>query len=155
MQVFLKNIAIVDIDGTVADINHRLHYIRRQKPDWDSFFAACVDDRPIEQIVRLVRALHEAGLEIAFLTGRSDIVRDETEQWLRDNVFYGAKNPDFQLIMRKAGDHRPDDLVKYELYMENIHRVYNVEFVLEDRSRVVKMWRDAGLTCLQVAEGDF
>ena len=27
--------------------------------------------------------------------------------------------------------------------------------VLDDRNQVVKMWRENGLTCLQVAEGDF
>lgn len=27
--------------------------------------------------------------------------------------------------------------------------------VLDDRNKVVKMWRELGLTCLQMAEGDF
>ena len=57
--------------------------------------------------------------------------------------------------MRKEGDNRPDEVVKEEIFNENIRGNYSVRFVLDDRSKVVDMWRQLGLKCLQVAEGDF
>ena len=57
--------------------------------------------------------------------------------------------------MRKLDDKRRDDIVKKELFDENIRGRFNVKFVIDDRNRVVDMWRQIGLTCFQVEEGDF
>jgi adenylate cyclase class IV len=57
--------------------------------------------------------------------------------------------------MRKTGDNRPDNIVKKEIFDSNIKNNYYIEFVLDDRNKVVKMWRELGLTCLQVADGNF
>jgi len=57
--------------------------------------------------------------------------------------------------MRSQGDTRPDEIVKREIYEEHIKPLYNVDFVLDDRNKVVKMWRSLGLKVLQVAEGNF
>jgi hypothetical protein len=57
--------------------------------------------------------------------------------------------------MRKEGDVRKDAIVKGEIYEKNINGKYNVLFVLDDRNQMVEMWRGLGLTCLQVADGDF
>ena len=59
------------------------------------------------------------------------------------------------LFMRADGDYRADSIVKEEIYHDKIEPVYNVLLVLDDRDSVVKMWRSLGLTCLQVAEGNF
>jgi hypothetical protein len=59
------------------------------------------------------------------------------------------------LFMRKSGDYRKDSVVKKEIYERHIKEDFNVEFVLDDRDQVVKMWREQGLVCLQVAEGNF
>jgi len=56
--------------------------------------------------------------------------------------------------MRKAGDNRKDSIVKYEILQELIKEYY-IEYVFDDRDQVVKMWREAGLRCLQVAPGNF
>ena len=81
----------------------------------------------------------------------SESARTETEAWLRRHGIAGW----VELHMRPVGDYRRDDLVKRELYEALIANHYRVELVLDDRTRVVKMWRSLGLTCLQVAEGDF
>ena len=58
-------------------------------------------------------------------------------------------------MMRKEGDHRRDSIVKKEIYDTLIKDEFDVEFVLDDRQQVVDMWREIGLKCLQVAEGNF
>jgi hypothetical protein len=60
-----------------------------------------------------------------------------------------------KLFMRKTGDIRSDDIVKREIYETHIKPEWNVVCVLDDRQRVVDMWREIGLTCLQVDYGDF
>ena len=57
--------------------------------------------------------------------------------------------------MRKNNDFRGDEIIKKEIYIEKIKDKYNILFVLDDRQKVVNMWRDLNLTCLQVANGDF
>jgi hypothetical protein len=59
------------------------------------------------------------------------------------------------LHMRGRGDHRPDQVVKRELYERRVRPRYTVTAVLDDRAKVVRMWRELGLTVLQVADGDF
>ena len=57
--------------------------------------------------------------------------------------------------MRKNGYNKKDSIVKKEIFDEYIKDKYYVEFILDDRNQVVDMWREMGLTCLQVAEGNF
>lgn len=145
-------IYLVDIDGTLADLSHRLHFIEKKPADWDGFFAACPDDKPIEEVIETVRALRAAHATIILVTGRSDAIRAETIQWLRK---FHVQFED--LYMRKAGDHRPDDIVKAELLTE-LGRTWNREYikgVFEDRQQVVDMYRAKGLRVFQVAEGKF
>lgn len=59
------------------------------------------------------------------------------------------------LFMRRTGDTRKDNIIKREIFNEHIRGKYNVLFVLDDRSRVVREWRAMGLTVFQVAEGNF
>ena len=39
---------ICDIDGTLADLHHRLHHIKNGNKNWDAFFAEVKDDLPIQ-----------------------------------------------------------------------------------------------------------
>ena len=139
---------IVDIDGTICDATHRMHHIEHEPKNWDAWYAAVIHDAPIEPILNLVDALSGAYI-IDLVTGRSDIARRETENWLTKH-----RVPYDRLLMRKEGDHRPDTIVKTEIYREHF-TPGSVWFVLEDRNRVARMWRDLGLTCLQVSDGDY
>lgn len=145
------NVYIFDLDGTLANIEHRLHHIKGEKKDWDAFFAACVKDEPIRQTIDVLNALAIADGWIIISSGRSDIVRKETLDWLRVNgVDYD------HLIMRKHGDHRPDEVIKEEWLTQNFFGPReNIVAVFDDRKRVVDMWRRNGLVCYQVAEGEF
>jgi len=84
------------------------------------------------------------------MSGRSDECRNETYQWLRENDV-----PFDELYMRAADDKRQDWKVKYDLFNEHVRGKYNVVGVFDDRDQVVKLWREMGLTCFQVAPGLF
>ena len=159
-----KPIYIFDLDGTLADIEHRIHFIEGKKKDWTAFFAACVNDKPVLPVINTLKTLRKAGAEIWIWTGRSDEVAAQTEEWLYANgcikssmfLHWEPFRPFEALMMRKAGDHRPD----HELKAEWLSQIEPPEYkrlcgVFEDRSRVVQMWRSFGITCFQVAPGEF
>lgn len=145
-------IYLVDIDGTLADLSHRLHFIQQKPADWDGFFAACPGDRPIVEVIDTVRRLAASGARIILVTGRSDAVEEPTMDWLRE---HGV--PWLSIYMRKAGDHREDSIIKAEL-LANIQEDWDSEEILgvfEDRKQVVDMYRSKGLRVFQVADGNF
>jgi phosphoglycolate phosphatase-like HAD superfamily hydrolase len=141
---------IFDIDGTLANGEHRRHHIEKTPKDWDAYFALCHLDEPIPHIFELARDLDEAGVAIVYVTGRRDDTRQATEQWLWDHYA-----PVGDLFMRKAGDFRADDVIKIELLAEVRAQGYEPIMVFDDRTRVVNAFRAAGLPCAQVAPGDF
>lgn len=151
-------IYIVDIDGTIADCSHRLHFIQQKPANWNSFFAACADDEPIPEVIETVKLLHEGGAEIVMITGRSDAICKQTHDWLTK-----WSVPCDALYMRKAGDHRQDNVVKAELFNKVCEEVAlrparlqtEIIGVFEDRKQVVDMYREKGLKVFQVAEGNF
>jgi phosphoglycolate phosphatase-like HAD superfamily hydrolase len=144
---------ICDIDGTIADASHRLHHIATKPKNWDAFFKDCVNDSPINDIIDLVRMFRLISYEILYVSGRSDIVRQETQDWITKYTGFERNN----LFMRQANDHRPDWLVKKEILYQ-LYKMYpnlRIEYVLDDRDQVVNMWRNEGLRVLQVARGNF
>ena len=147
---------VCDIDGTIADLSHRLHFIQPEeggKKDWDSFFAGVSDDEPIQSVIETVDAM-ATGYDntVEFWTGRSESVRSETEVWLMQNVWAWWAFPENRVLkMRAEGDRRPDYIVK----MEFIDPESPPDIIFEDRSSVVKAYRERGLRVFQVAEGDF
>lgn len=139
-----EDAVLVDIDGTLARMTGRSPYD----------FERVGEDEPIEAIVELVGILR-AYAQVIFLSGRDESCRAQTEQWLDLHVDRDPDSNDEPLYMRPAGDKRRDSIVKAELFDQHIRDHYNVRYVLDDRKQVVRMWRDLGLTCLQVADGDF
>lgn len=138
---------IFDIDGTIADLSHRLHFIKQEKKDYRSFHDACDKDLPIEPIIDLVFDMHARGYSILFVSGRTDRIRDKTEEWLRRYSI-----PWVKLYMRKDGDWRPDHKVKSDILDNIIKEGYNIKFAVDDRDSIVKMWRERGIICLQCRE---
>jgi predicted kinase len=138
---------IVDIDGTLAHMNGRSPY------DYSKVSTDTLD----ETVASIVRRYYQRDIMsdlpdtyVVIVSGREAVCKPETEQWLADN---GIRYD--ELYMRAAEDKRDDRIVKQEIYEANIKPRFNVRFVLDDRDRVVKMWREQGLKVLQCAEGDF
>lgn len=148
-------IALVDIDGTIADLSHRLHYIQSNPKDWPSFFDAMSEDKPIEPMRELVHALKDK-YDIVFMSGRPDSHRIQTEQWLAYHNFGVSL---FKPFMRKSGDYRADHVVKRELLAGVLElfdcQINQVKLVIDDRKQVVDMWRSLGLLTLQCKDGDY
>lgn len=132
---------LVDIDGTLAKMKDRSPY------DW----MRVGEDTPVQAVISAVRAAWHAGYVVVVMSGRDESCRAITEQWLRTHLEVSW----FMLFMRPEGDNRADNIVKYELFNENVRYVYDIEYVLDDRDQVVKMWRELGLACFQVAPGAF
>lgn len=131
---------LCDIDGTLADNKHRGPY------DW----AKVETDELIIATADALVAFAARGDRIILMSGRSEDVRDATERWLAtQGVAYD------ELWMRKSGDTRGDDVVKSELFDAHVRHRFAVRVVLDDRSRVVALWRRMGLACWQVDYGDF
>jgi hypothetical protein len=136
----LPTVIIYDIDGTVAKMNNRSPF------DWSRVH----EDSVNEPVAELVRELYCAGWPMVAVSGRDGSCRELTENWLRANNI-----PFDGLFMREAGDTRKDSIVKMEIFEREFKGKANVRFILDDRNQVVAMWRSLGLTCLQVADGDF
>ncbi|WP_433364307.1 AAA family ATPase [Streptosporangium sp. CA-115845] len=132
---------MVDIDGTVALMTDRSPFDETRVHE----------DLPNLPVIKVVRALHAAGHRVVFLSGRRDACQAETEKWLAEHVGVPYEG----LFMRRTGDGRKDSIVKAELFDQHVRDVYDVACVLDDRDQVVRMWRDLGLTVLQVADGAF
>lgn len=138
---------LVDIDGTIA--------LRGEREPHEH--EASMEDAVNWPVVRIINELWLAtGWTLVFMTGRQEKDRDVTEYWLwRQGLFIDSRIQSHPLFMRSTGDTRKDSIVKRELYLANVEPFFNVEAVFDDRDSVVQMWRDQGLTCFQVAEGDF
>lgn len=145
---------IFDLDGTVCNHEHRLHFLFAGKEE--QFHAACVHDTPVLSILGILKVLYQSGAEIWFVSGRSRAMFAETLHWLATHTDIPREEIEPRLFLRPARDWRQDTVVKGEwLRKQGPEFKARVAAVFEDRSSVVKMWRDNGLTCLQVAEGDF
>jgi len=150
----MNNVILFDIDGTLANCQHRKHFIETKPKQWDKFFEACDKDEPIEYTNKILDAIVSQGNSlILFATGRPERVRQKTKDWLSYNCI---DVDDYQLYMRADGDHRPDHITKREI-LDKIRADWGRKptMVFDARNSVVKMWRDNGIPCLQVAEGDF
>lgn len=145
-----RDIIICDIDGTIADLTHRLHYVKGDTKDWDSFFAEVDKDGFRREVWdQVVADADKYDADIVFVSGRSDKTREATTEWLKWHV----GDWDFKLIMRQSWDRRDDTVVKREMYDKYLSRMRVVK-VYDDRPRVIRMWRDLGLEAVDVGTGE-
>lgn len=143
---------MVDLDGTLANLNHRLHYVRGEgKKDWGSFFRECGKDGLYECVAGIVRLEHSSGTEIVYCSGRDEEqCRNLTHDWLQGHGFIAPT-----LVMRPKLNYKADNITKIMLYKYEIEPFYDVKYVLDDRNQVVEAWRKIGLVCMQVRPGEF
>lgn len=146
----MQKAILVDIDGTLADVEHRVHHVQSETKNWKAFNEGMVFDELNLWCADLIKAMSNEGYKILFITGRSEPYREHTLKWLKEN-----KIEFDDLYMRPTKDQREDFEVKKEIYIDEIKSAYKVLFVVEDRASVVKMWRGIGLVCLQCDWGDF
>lgn len=151
---------IFDLDGTLALNEHRQHILadKSNSNRWDDFYRACVWDELNGPVVKIYNSLtYRSNRDNLFsvdryiFTGRSILIRMDTEKWLQKHHLFTLR-----LFMRSHGDNTPDEILKKKWYDElSDEDKERLVCVFDDRQKVVDMWRSIGVTCLQVARGDF
>lgn len=168
---------IFDLDGTLSCCEHRRHYVDPDrddnafefepgryyhnnawieqntmipwKPNWKAFYQACEHDKPIEPVVRMWAdqiSLGAMGFHQIW-SGRCASVRKQTEKWLDKHLLCFEPH---QLKMRPIGDNTPDDVLKERWLDEAIAEGKSIDFVVDDRPKVVRMWRRRGVFVFDV-----
>ena len=168
----MKNTVIFDLDGTLANID-----VRRKKSlkpngkmDWDIFFDPLNVlrlDIANEPVIKMAQMFHNDGFKVVIFSGRNDRSFHMTKLWLeqRDVPFdLLVMRPDkFQADSWPIADGNPatkemrfmpDEILKKKM-LDAFVDIDDVFLVVDDRNKVVKMWRDLGLNVFQVADGDF
>ena len=143
---------IFDVDGTLMDIEHRRHFVSNGNSDWKSFMDPEVmkGDKPNQPVVNIALAMQDWGHEIVVVSARNERHRQVTEMQLRNAGIEFA-----HLFLRNDEDFRADDEFKKDVLDALIDADWKPDMVFDDRNRVVAMWRANGITCVQVADGDF
>jgi hypothetical protein len=140
----MKNCIICDIDGTLAIIGNRNPYDASKASEVDKL------NVPVAEILKRFKNEYV----IIFMTGRFNKFKEQTIRFIEKHLNWTTD--EYLLYMRNDTDWSKDRLAKMNMYNEHIKDKYEVLFVLDDRNQVVDMWReDLGLTCLQVAPGNF
>jgi len=152
----MKNV-IFDLDGTLALIDKRraISTLPNGKMDWDTFFdPKNIDlDQPNDAVITMAKMLKAAGNRIVILSGRSKATKDATKAWLKkfdvpfDILKMRPTSKDFKFM--------PDDQLKQMWLDQLFTNKDDIVCVFDDRQKVVDMWRQNGLTCMQVAPGNF
>lgn len=145
---------VFDIDGTLADLSHRIKYLEGEKKDWDSFYGRVDEDEVIEEIAQIFVCYvcwMAPSNKVICITGRPERTKEATLKWFKEKIGFV---PD-ELYMRKDRDWRPDVEIKKEWVEKLQKQGYEFQLAFEDRDRVVKMYRDLGIKCCQVAEGAY
>lgn len=141
---------IFDFDGTIAHIDHRRHLVAVKQ--WDEFFEACDQDEPVHSVLDLMKILiKDDGHRVEIWSGRSDLVFEKSAVWLEAQGIPRA----YLKRMRVHGDNTPDEKLKLSWLLEERAQGNEPDAIFDDRQKVVDMWRANGVTCLQVAPGDF
>ena len=139
----LPRAIIADVDGTLALMNGRSPY------DWDKVDTD-LPNKPVINMLRSCLLSEYSDCELFILSGRDSVCREKTEAWLDRHL-----RLKHTLLMRPMKDTRDDAIVKSEMFYMHIDNEYDVQFVVDDRQKVVDMWRERGLTVFQVADGRF
>lgn len=132
-----RALAFVDIDGVVANVRHRVHFVEQEPKDWSSFFAAAIDDEPHAEGLAVVGRL-AADHDVVFITGRPERLRDDTTAWLARHGLAGHR-----LEMRPEGDRRPAARFKVQM-LRRIAGRRPVAIVIDDDPLVLDAMRGAG-----------
>lgn len=161
---------IVDLDGTIANIMHRVHFVKIPKcgcagleieavihmddcpvkdfkKDWKGFFEAISGDTLRKDVYDMIYDYRHA-FNIVIVSARPETCKEATYKWLEENFPIKFDT----IIMRRAGDSREDTTVKKEMLDKYFDKA-NIEMVIDDRPRVIRMWQEQGLKVVDVGKG--
>lgn len=138
---------IFGIDGTLA--------IRVKRSPYD--LSRCLTNKVDPHVYELYELYKNTGYKILILSGRHQGTKEDptcylelTREWLKqNNIIYD------ELFLGSTGDYRKDDVIKEELFRKELSDKYYVKLAIDDRDRVVELWRRLGIKTFQVGFGDF
>jgi hypothetical protein len=136
-----RMLAVIDIDGVLADVRHRLHHVETSPKDWDGFFAAAPDDPLLERGRETVARLAEV-FDVVYLSGRPERCREDTLTWLDRHDL-----PPGEVLLRPTGDRRPARLVKVEA-LDRLSADRRIAVLVDDDPLVLDAARNAGYDVL-------
>lgn len=147
----MRAAVIFDMDGTLADCQHRIHFVdgSQGRKNWEKFFAGSGDDGPREDMIRLAVEL-SATNAILIASGRPEHLRRVTEKWLQKHEV-----PFERIYLRGNNDRRSDGIVKAEILALMRADGFEPWLAVDDRDSAVESWREQGLSCLQCAESQY
>ena len=140
----MGNLIICDIDGTIANNDHRQNLLVEFK-DWDLFFSKMSEDLPIKPVIEIIKEEYKSGKKICFLTGRPDRYRDVTSTWIEKHL----NITQFVLHMRQDDDHRDKVSVKREMFEQNLN-LKDIDYFVENDKDLIKLWEENGTKVLDV-----
>lgn len=141
----MSKIVLCDIDGTIANNDHRQHYLEGKK-DWEGFFSEIINDSPIIPVIQKINEEFKKGNNIIFVTGRPERYRYSTNLWLKENFFF-----DYELLMRKNGDQRNKEIVKNEIFQKYL-KAKDIILCIDNDKSLLKQWNELGLKTLNPEE---
>ncbi len=136
-----RALAVVDIDGVLADVRHRLKHLDRRPKDWASFFREALADAPLEVGVDMARRLAEV-YEVVYLSGRPERLRRDTETWFARHGL-----PAGELHLRPQKDYRPAREFKVQM-LRTLSQRAPVAVLVDDDPDVLEAARLAGFDVL-------
>lgn len=143
-------LVVFDIDGTLANIEHRLAFVRSKPKNWPAFDAGIPNDKANPFLLEIYEGMFMLGHDVILASGRNERTRQATEKWLTANRLTGWK----KLYMRPADDFRSDDIVKREILDEIVVDFgKKPDMWFDDRPRVVKAIRSQGVFVFDVYQG--
>lgn len=137
-----RPLAVFDVDGVLADVRHRLHFVAGRPKDWDGFFSAAVDDPPLPQGVALAQESAK-DCEVVYVTGRPERCRRDTLDWFTRHGL-----PEGRLSMRRPRDFRPARIAKLDL-LDRLAADRTVAVVVDDDVQVCDAYEAAGYPVLR------
>jgi hypothetical protein len=139
-----------DVDGTLASMEYRRHFVTGGNRDWDSFFGQMNMDAPVPEVRALLQSVNPKMTRL-IMSARPDNYRYHTEWWLAEHGMEEGRDYD-HLMMRRAGDNRQDPIVKGEMLDKIQRRGGRLRHMVDDRPQVVDMWRSRGVPTTQVTD---
>lgn len=139
---------IYDVDGTLANVDPYLHYVRGSNRDYDAFHGASIDALPNMDVVEMLNNSVSDGHSILVVTSRKEKYRGLTSMWLAKNNIRSHG-----LFMRADDDNRPDYEVKKDI-LDKISTLWSVTHAIDDNPNVIKLWQDHHIPTTKIGTWD-
>jgi hypothetical protein len=145
----MKQIAhIYDIDGTLANVDPYLHYVRGSNKDYDAFHEASIDALPNIDVIEMLNNSVSDGHAILIVTSRKEKWRGLTSLWLAKNNIRSHA-----LFMRSDNDNRPDYEVKKDILIK-INNYWHVSHAIDDNPNVIRLWKENNISTTKIGDWD-